>query len=59
MNRTKRIKSKIFLNLIKTKNLLSLNFYTYLFKSPILLYYSDFSKNWGDFVNPFLLKTIK
>lgn len=58
MSRTKRIKSKFFLNIIKTKNLLSLKSYTYLFKSPILLYYSDFSKNWGDFVNPFLLKQL-
>lgn len=53
-----RVKSKIFRTVEKSRNLFSSDFYNYFFNNPVLLYYSDFSKNWGDFINPFLVEKI-
>ena len=53
-----RIKTELYKHITKTKNLFSVDFRNYLFEDPILLYYSDFSKNWGDYINPFLVQKI-
>jgi len=52
------IKTEIYKYITKTRNIGSKNFSEYLFNDPILLYYSDFSKNWGDYINPFLVEKI-
>ena len=53
-----KLKTDLYKYITKTKNILSADFKEYLFKDPILLYYSDFSKNWGDYINPFLVEKI-
>ncbi|MCM4157118.1 polysaccharide pyruvyl transferase family protein [Gramella sp. AN32] len=53
-----KLKTELFKYTTKTKNILSADFKEYLFNDPILLYYSDFSKNWGDYINPYLVEKI-
>ncbi len=53
-----KLKTEVYKYYTKTKNIFTADYKRYLFNDPILLYYSDFSKNWGDFVNPFLLKEL-
>lgn len=53
-----KIKTEIYKYITKTRNIGSKDFSEYLFNDPILLYYSDFSKNWGDYINPFLVEKI-
>lgn len=55
---TSKIKTELFKHITKTKNLFSSDFADYLLEDPILLYYSDFSKNWGDYINPFLVQKV-
>lgn len=57
MNLTKA-KTFIYKNIIKTKNVFSETYFNYLFNDPLLIYYSDFTKNWGDYINPFLFNKI-
>ncbi|QYA26033.1 polysaccharide pyruvyl transferase family protein [Gramella sp. MT6] len=58
MMKTSKIKTELYKHITKTKNLFTSDFTNYLFNDPILLYYSDFSKNWGDYINPFLVEKI-
>lgn len=53
-----KIKTELYKHLTKTKNLFSTDFIDYILDEPILLYYSDFSKNWGDYINPFLVEKL-
>lgn len=53
-----KIKTDLYKHFVKTGSLFSSDFTNYLLKDPILLYYSDFSKNWGDYINPFLVNKI-
>ena len=55
---TLKIKTELYKHLTKTKNLFSADFLDYIMDDPILLYYSDFSKNWGDYINPFLVEKL-
>ena len=52
------LKSSAYKTIEKSKNLFSSSFFNYLGDNGILLYYSDFNKNWGDYINPFLLKSL-
>jgi pyruvyltransferase len=55
---TIKFKTELYKYLTKTKNVFSKDFLEYIIDDPILLYYSDFSKNWGDYINPFLVEKI-
>lgn len=55
---TIKLKTELYKYLTKTKNIFSPDFLEYLVNDPIVLYYSDFSKNWGDYINPFLVEKI-
>lgn len=53
-----KFKTELYKYVTKTKNIFSPDFLEYLVNDPIVLYYSDFSKNWGDYINPFLVERI-
>lgn len=55
----KEVKSLIFRNYTKTKNVFSRQFFNYLLDNSLLVYYSDFSRNWGDFINPTLINELQ
>lgn len=52
------LKSRTYKTIEKSKNLFSRSFSTYLGGNGILLYYSDFNKNWGDYINPYLIENL-
>lgn len=52
------LKSNIFRNYTMAKNVFSKDFWEYHTKDPVLIYYSDFNQNWGDYINPYLIEKI-
>ena len=53
-----KLKQSFFSKIYKTKKIFSSDFWNYHLKDSVLIFYSDFNKNWGDFVNLFLFQKL-
>jgi len=48
-------KEDLFSFYTKTKSFINGDIFKYLNRRSLVMYFSDFNKNWGDYVNPFLI----